>query len=81
MPTQRPPDVPATVPQPVADYLRRLATWAYQEIDRKIPKDEATLHVLLAPSDQKPPTTVFSITVDHTGAMKIASVALGGGKP
>lgn len=81
MPTQRPPDVPPNVPQPVADYLRRLATWAYQEIDAKVPKEEAVPHLLLSPITQKPPTAIFEIVVNDAGAMATQRVPLGGGKP
>lgn len=81
MPTQRPPDVPSNVPQPVADYLRRLATWAYQEIDAKIPKDEATAHLILAAYDVKANPKVFRIEVTNSGALQANDVPLGGGKP
>ena len=81
MPTQAPPDIPANVPAPVADYLRRLSTWAYQELDRKISRNEATPAVLFSASDEKPPKHIFSLTVDHTGASHVTPVPLGGGAP
>jgi hypothetical protein len=81
MPTQAPPDVPPNVPPQVADYLRRLSTWAFQEIDKKIPKNEATAHVLLIPSDVKIPAKVFKITVDSAGAVHTAQAPLAGGPP
>jgi hypothetical protein len=81
MPTQAPPDIPANVPKEVADYLRRLATWAYQEIDRKISKNEATPAVLFSASDEKIPVHVFKLTVDHTGASHVTAVPLGGANP
>lgn len=81
MPTQRPPDVPPGLDPQVAQYLRRLATWAYQEIDAKVPKEEAVRHILLSPITQKPPTTIFEIVVNETGSMAAQRVALGGGKP
>jgi hypothetical protein len=87
MPTQAPPDVPTfsgmspPASQALSDFLRRLSTWAYQEIDKKVPKDEATAHVILSSSDQKPVTTIFAITVDHTGAITASPIPLGSGKP
>jgi hypothetical protein len=81
MPTVAPPDVPPGTPFALADYLRRLRTWAYTEIDKKIPKDEAAPHLLLSPSDQKTPTATFMLTVDSAGVTHVTSVPLGGGKP
>jgi hypothetical protein len=81
MATTRPPDVPPSVPQPMADYLRRLGLWAFQEIDKKISRDEGEPHVMLYPSDQKPPKAVFSITVDSAGTIAVNPVTLGTGKP
>lgn len=81
MPTTAPPDVPPNTPQPIADYLRRFGTWAYQQIDSKIPQQSAAPFVLLTPSDQKTPTTVFKLTVDSSGALTVTQVSLGSGKP
>jgi hypothetical protein len=81
MPTSRAPDVPPSVPQPIADYLRRLSLWAYQEIDKKISRDEGEPHVLLYPSDQKPPKAVFAVTVNSAGTIAATSAPLGTGKP
>lgn len=87
MPTVPPPDIPSfTGMSPAASealgaYLRRLSTWASQEIDKKVGKDEATPRIILSASDQKPPTTVFSVTVDHTGALAATAIPLGGGRP
>jgi hypothetical protein len=81
MPTQAPPDIPSKVPPDVADYLRRLSTWAYQEIDRKISKNEATPGVLFSASDEKPPKHIFLLTVDHAGATHVTPVSLGGSNP
>jgi hypothetical protein len=67
--------------QALSDYLRRLATWAYHEIDRKIGKDEATPGVLLSASDEKIPKHIFKLTVDHTGASHVTAVPLGGANP
>jgi hypothetical protein len=73
--------VPPSVPQDVADYVRRLSLWAYQEIDKKISKDEGTAQVLLFPSDQKPPKAVFAVTVNSAGTIAATSAPLGTGKP
>ena len=81
MPTLTPPDVPANVPRDVAEYLRRLNLWAYQEIDKKVSKDEATPHVILSASDQTAPPSAFMLTVNHTGTLTTASVPIGKGKP
>jgi hypothetical protein len=81
MATQRPPDVPPAIPQPMADYLRRLGLWAFQEIDKKISRDEGEPHVMLFPSDQKPPKAVFAVTVDSAGTLTTAPAPLGSGKP
>jgi hypothetical protein len=75
------PDVPPKTPPELAEYLRRLRTWAFTEIDKKISKDEATAHVVLTPSDEKTPTKVYAITVDSSGALHTTAVPLGGGKP
>jgi hypothetical protein len=87
MPTTQPPDLPPltgmspAAAQTLGDYLRRLRTWAYQEVDRAIKKDEAAPQVILSASDQKNPTAIFSLTVDHTGATHVTQIPLGGGKP
>jgi hypothetical protein len=88
MPTQRPPDVPGGLDPKVADYLRRLATWAYQEIDGKVPKAEAVPQLLLSASDQKPPKVIHALTINAAGAINATvtgvaapSIPLGGGKP
>ena len=81
MPTQPPPDIPSKVPHEVAEYLRRLNAWAYQELDRKVPKDEAVPAILLSASDQKNPTAVFRLTVNAAGNFVGTQVPLGGGKP
>jgi hypothetical protein len=81
MPTTAPPDVPPNTPQPVADYLRRFGTWAYQQIDSKVPQNAGVPSILLLPSDQKTPTTVFKLTVDSSGDLHVTKVPLGGGQP
>ena len=81
MPTVPPPDVPPNTPDNVADYLRRLRTWAFTELEKKIPKDEAVPQVLLSASDQRPPTKVHALTINAAGAIASTSVALGTGKP
>jgi hypothetical protein len=81
MPTTAPPDVPHGLDPKAADYLRRLATWAFQEIDKKVPKAEAVPQLLLSASDQKPPTSIHALTINAAGAITATSVALGGGKP
>jgi hypothetical protein len=81
MPTVAPPDVPQGLDPTAAAYLRRLATWAYQEIDKKVPKAEAVPQLLLSASDQKPPIAVHALTINAAGAIAATSVALGGGKP
>jgi hypothetical protein len=81
MPTPPPPDPPASIPQPIADYLRRLSLWAYQELDGKVPKAEAVPQLLLSASDQKPPVAVHALTINAAGAIAATAVTLGGGKP
>lgn len=83
MPTQPPPDLPASsqISPLLSDYLRRLSTWAFQEINKKVTKDEATPHVIFAASDQKQPTSTFKLTVDSTGTVGVSQVPLGKGKP
>ena len=83
MPSTQAPDVPSlpSMPQALIDYLRRLRTWAYQEIDDKIARTEAVPFVLLSASDEKNPTTVFKLSVDSSGAIQVTQVPLGRGKP
>jgi len=81
MPTPNPPDIPASVGKPVQEYLRRLNTWAFQSISDKVSKTEAQSSVLLTPSDQKNPNTVFAITVDSTGTLSVTQVKLGSRPP
>lgn len=87
MPTVPPPDVPnlsgmsPAASQALGDYLRRLATWAGQEIDKKIGKTEPVQQVMLYPVNQKTPTVVWSIVVNDAGVMATQRVPLGGGKP
>jgi acyl-homoserine lactone acylase PvdQ len=87
MPTQAPPDVPLfpnmspAASQALADYLRRLSTWAYQEINRKIAKDEATAHLILAAYDVKQNPNIFQIEVTSSGTLQANPVALGGANP
>jgi hypothetical protein len=81
MPTIAPPDVPPGLDPKAADFLRRLATWAYQEIDKKVPKAEAVPQLLLSASDQKPPTSVHALTINALGSISVVSVPLGKGAP
>ena len=81
MPTQAPPDIPSGLDPKVADYLRRVNTWAFQEIDGKVSKTEPAPALMLSPSDQKQPNTVFRISVDSSGNLSTTQVPLGGGKP
>jgi hypothetical protein len=81
MPVQPPPSVPSDVPQPVADYLRQLNLWAYQELNKAIRKDEATSQLILAAYDQKQNPNVFRITISNSGALTATQVPLGGGRP
>jgi hypothetical protein len=81
MPTRPPPDVPSTIEQPVADYLRRLSLWAFQEIDKKIPKDEATPGLVLVAYDVNVNPKVFKVQVTNAGALQANAVPYGGGKP
>lgn len=87
MPTQRPPDVPPltgmspAAAQALSDYLRRLAMWAYQEIDAKVPKAEAVPQLLLSPITEKPPVHIFGVVVNSSGVLATQAVPLGSGKP
>lgn len=81
MPTSRPPDVPSGVDPQVAQYLRRLATWAYQEIDAKIGKTDPVQQVLLYPITQKTPQAVFGLIVNESGVMATQRVGFGSGQP
>lgn len=80
MPTVRPPELPGSIDPRTAEYLRRLMTWAYQELERKIPKDEATRHVLLQAYDVNP-GKVYEVRVTNAGALQANALPLGGGKP
>ena len=77
----RPPPIPPSVPKDVADYLRRLSFWAAQQLDTKVGKDEPQQQVMLYPSNEKIPSTVWGIIVDDTGAVAVQRVPLGGGNP
>ena len=81
MPTSPPPEIPSDVDPKLAGYLRRLGAWAFQEIDAKVPKNEAVAQLLLNPSDQKPPKTVYSLTVKSTAptVVQVTQVPLGKG--
>lgn len=81
MPTSPPPEIPQDVDPNVARYLRRLGTWAFQEIDAKVPKNEAVAQLLLNPSDQKPPKAVYALTVKNTAptVVQVNPVPLGKG--
>lgn len=81
MPTSAPPDVPAGTDPKLADYLRRLNAWAYQELQKKAPLNEAIPALHFLPSDQKPPQTTFMLQIDHTGAVRVMQMPLGGGTP
>ena len=81
MPTLRPPDLPSGIDPKLADYLRRLNTWAFQEIDKKIPKDEATTQLIVAAYDAKTNPRVFKIQVTNSGLLQANDVPYGGGKP
>lgn len=81
MPTTPPPDVPSGVPQPIADYLRRLQVWAYQELDKAVKKDEATTKILLAAYDKKTNPGVYSLGVNSAGTVTATAVPYGEGKP
>lgn len=87
MPTVPPPDVPAftgmspAAAQALGDYLRRLATWAGQEIDKKIGKAEPVPQVMLYPATQKTPQAVFGIVVNDSGVIATQRVPFGGGQP
>ena len=81
MPTQRPPDIPPGLPPNVADYLRRLNAWAYQEIDKKASMNEAIPSLLFAASDQKNPNAVWRLSVNADGSVVSTSIPLGSGSP
>ena len=83
MTTVPPPDVPHLTgfPPALQEYLRRLTQWAASEIDKKVSTDTATPGILLLPTDVKPPSTVYKITVDHLGALHTVQMPLGQGKP
>jgi hypothetical protein len=79
MPTNPPPNIPANVPQPVADYLQRLSLWAYEEINKAIKRDEATAHLILTAYDQKQNPNIFRVEVTNAGGLQANQVPLGGG--
>lgn len=87
MPTVPPPDVPSfsgmspAASQALANYLRRLATWAGQEIDKKIGKTDPVQQIMLYPATQKTPQAVFAIIVNETGVIATQRVPFGGGQP
>lgn len=83
MPTQAPPDVPASseISPLLSDYMRRFSTWAFQEINKKVSKTEPQPSLLLTPSDQKQPSTVFQVAVDSAGNLSTTQVPLGRGRP
>jgi hypothetical protein len=65
----------------LVDYLRRHRTWAMQEIEKAIKKEEATAHLLLAAYDVKANPKIFRIEVTNAGALQANNAPLGGGKP
>lgn len=81
MPTQAPPDIPSNVPPQVADYLRRLNAWAFQEIDKKLGKAEPQQQILMYPVTQKKPTIVWALVVNDTGTTAVQRVPFGGANP
>jgi hypothetical protein len=87
MPTTPPPDVPSlagmspAANEALAAYLRRLAAWAAQEIDKKIGKTEPVPQIMLYPATQKTPQAVFAIVVNDTGIMATQRIPFGGGQP
>jgi len=81
MPTSPPPDIPHTVDPKNAEYLRRLILWMRTELEKRPLTGEAATALLLTPSDQKKPSTVWSLTVNSTGVVSTTQVPLGGGKP
>lgn len=81
MPTRPPPEIPSTIDQQTAQYLRSLSLWAYQQIDSKIPKDEATPNLILAAYDTKLNPHVFRIQVTNSGTLQANPVVFGEGKP
>lgn len=83
MPTVPPPDLPHVpgLPAQLIDYLRKSNRWAFEELEKKVPKNEAVVWIMLSASDQKNPTAVFKLQVDHTGAVHVTQMPLGGGAP
>jgi len=78
MPTRPPPDLPASIPQPIADYLRRLSLWAFEEIDHRIPKNEMVTYVLMGAYDNKTNPVVYKIQVNTNGQVVANPVPFGG---
>lgn len=74
------PNLPNASPQ-LVDFLTRFRLWAMNELSNKVPQDQAISALHFLPSDQKPPATTLMLTIDHTGAIHVMQMPLGGGLP